>query len=491
MNIKKRLLLISVVIFSAICNVKGQQEFTMYHMPVLSQSAFLNSASVPEHKTSISLPVPSFFVGFNNSAISVKELMDKNGVVDINNFIDGLSENKNYIGVGANVDIFNVRVKAADNFFSFNTRFVTDVRMLYPKDLISIAAEQVEDGYSLSNLGVYGTSYLEFGLGFTRVVPDSKWTYGGRAKLLRGIANIQTESSDIEINISDADIYQYEVNAKMKINAAVGVDSDKVHNLEDLGNLEGFAEYRDVIKLNKGFAIDGGVTYQFSDKLSFGVALNNLGFINWKSYVRNYEIDTTFIYEGVTVELGVGDNIDSLITVQTDSIFGGYLDAVENGIDTTQNAYRTWMPTNIFISAHYQLTPKIKVTGSLYTEFFKGVSMGLVGGLNYSVSKSFDLTTSWWWFRKSSFNMGLGLVFKPGPVQFHLVMDNILPATFVKVSDAESNIDGLLLPYQIKNFNLRFGVNLVFGRIKSESRLPSQGLNKKKNGIRKNSYKPH
>jgi len=490
MYIKNKLLIIAILILAGSNFVNAQQEFTMYYMPAIAQSTYLNSAAVPEYKFSISLPVPSVFAGFNNSALSVKELVDKDGVVDVNKFIKGLSENNNYVGMGANVELLHIRFKVADNFFSFNTRLVSDVRFLYPKDLIAIATKQDQGGYSFSGLGINATSYLEYGLGFTRAVPDSKWTYGGRAKLLNGIANIQTESSDLEINIINDDIYQYELDAKMKINAALGVDPTKIDKLEDL-NINSISDARDVMKLNKGFAIDAGATYQFSDKLSFGVAINNLGFINWKSYVRNYNVEVNEIYEGVNLdEVPLNNSLDSLISVKTDSIFSGYADLIEEGIDTTNNAYSTWLPTNIFLSAHYQLTPRIRASGSLYTEFFNGVSLGLVAGINYSVSKSFDITTSWWWFRKSSANLGLGLVYKPGPVQFHLIMDNILPASFVKINDPELGIEGMLLPYQIKNFNLRFGVNLVFGRIKTESRLPNQGINKKKHGIRKNTYKP-
>ncbi len=480
----------AIVFFAASGYVKAQQEFTLYHMPVLSQSAYLNSAAVPEHKMSISLPVPSFFVGFNNSAFSVKELMDKNGVVDLNKFVEGLKNNNNYVGAGVNVDLLHIRVKVADNFFSFNTRFVADARFLYPKDLISVATEQVKDGYALSGLEVHFNSYLEYGLGFTRAVPDSKWTYGGRAKLLNGIANIQTESSEIDINIAENDIYQYELIAKMNVNVGLGFDPEIVDDIGDLGNIER-NEIRNAFKPSKGFAIDAGATYQFTDKLSFGVALNNLGFINWKNNAKNYNADVRELYEGVTIDnVTFSGDLDSLIDIQRDSIFSAYSDSIEESIDTTREAYNTWLPTNIFLSAHYQLTPRIRATGSLYTEFFRGISMGLIAGVNYSVSKSFDLTTTWWWFRKSSFNVGLGLVYKPGPFQFHLVMDNILPASFVRISDPESDIDGMLLPYQIKNFNLRFGVNLVFGRIKTESRLPNQRLSKKKHGIRKNSYKP-
>lgn len=484
------LLLVVFVLTNSIVIVQAQQEFTLYHMPVLSQSTYLNPAAVPEHKLSISLPVPSVFVGFGNSALNVKSFVDKDGIVDYQNFIDGLRDKNNYLNIGANVELFNIRCKVRNNFISLHSRVVTDLRILYPKDLLGIGAEGIKDGYSLTGLGIHFNNYIEYGLGFTRAQPDSKWTYGGRLKMLHGIANIQTKKSNIELNVNQEDLYQYDLNADIEVNIAAGVDGSKVKDLEDLGDLN-FAEFKDIHKLNKGFAIDVGATLQYNKRLNFGAAINNLGFINWKSYAENYKSKFSLILDGVAINnYDFSQSLDSLIDAQVDSLITSYEDIIANGEDTSRKAYKTWLPTTMFFSAHYQLNPRLRISGSIYTEFFKGVSLGVVTGLNYSTGKNVDLTASWRWFRKSAGNLGVGMVFKPGPFQFYLIMDNILPASLVRISDPETEIDGILLPYRIKNFNLRVGMNLVFGRIKDESRLPNQGLKKRKHGGKKYLYKP-
>lgn len=482
--------LLAVVLVMVMSVAQAQQEFTLYHMPVLSQSTYLNPAAVPEHKFSISLPIPSIFVGFNNSGLNVKSFVDKDGTVDYQRFVDGLKDKKNYLGMGANVELLNVRFKVANNFISLHSRLVSDFRFNYPKDLLGIGAEGIKDGYSLSSLGIHYSNYIEYGVGFTRARPDSKWTYGGRLKMLNGIANIQTKASDIEITANQDDIYQYDLNANLEVNIGAGVDGSQIKDLDELGDLD-FDELRDIRKLNKGFAIDAGATLQYNERLSFGAAINNLGFINWKNYAENYTSNLSLSFEGVNLEnINFSENLDSLIDVQLDSIVNSYEDTFDDSVDTSRVAYTTWLPTTLFLSAHYQLNPRLRASGSLYTEFFKGVSFGVVTGLNYSMSKKVDLTATWWWFKKSAANLGVGMVFKPGPVQFYLIMDNILPASFVRVSDPENDIDRQLLPYQMKNFNLRVGMNLVFGRIRDESRLPKQGLNKRKHGGRKYLYKP-
>jgi len=101
-NRKNLQVLLAVGLVMVIRVAQAQQEFTLYHMPVLSQSTYLNLAAVPEHKFSISLPIPSVFVGFNNSALNVKSFVDKNGTVDYQRFVDGLKDKKNYLGFPCN-----------------------------------------------------------------------------------------------------------------------------------------------------------------------------------------------------------------------------------------------------------------------------------------------------------------------------------------------------------------------------------------------------
>ena len=482
---------------------RAQQEFTLYHMPVLSQSTFLNSAAIPEHKISISLPIPSTFIGFNNSAFSVKELMDKSGKIDFNKFTSGLSKNKNYIGVGANIELFHLRVKAIDNFFSFQSRFVNDLRFFYPKDLLALGTEGIKDGYSLSGLDIDFSSYFEHAIGFTRAKPDSRWTYGGKLKLLKGVANVQTKSSQIELQVDNENLYQYDLTADMEVNVGVGLDKSKFTSFEDIGDInfdfdclisgDCAADLFKVsdIQLSNGFAMDAAATYQLTRRITLGAALNNLGYINWKSFTQNYKGSSSLTFDGVNIDdLDFSQNLDSLINSQLDSTLSALSDQFSNSIDTTNNAYKSGLPANLFLSAHLQLNPRVRASASLYTEFFNGSSFGIVTGLNMSIARGFDLTTTWWWFRNSSANLGLGMVFRPGPVQFYLVMDNILPASLVKINDSEQGIDNLYLPYQIKNFNLRIGMNLVFGRIKDESRLAKSGLTRQRHGMKRYTYKP-
>lgn len=473
----KSIIPVLALVFSAYKS-SAQQEFTLYHMPVLAQSNYLNAASVPEFKVSVTLPGTGMFVGVNNSAFNAKAFVDKSGNVDYSKFVSGLKQSNNYLGAGASVDLFHLRMKVANNFYSVSSRLIHDTRFLYPKDLLGIASEGFQDQFKLTGIGLHSSTYIENAIGFTRSKPDSRWTYGVRAKMLSGIANVQTNRSDLELNINNDEIYNYDLDVDLEVNSSLGVDDAAIDNLRNASTLN---EYRKAVNLDRGYAIDGGVTYQHSDKLSFGLAVNNVGFINWKNNVSNYTADFSTTYDGIEL---------SESGIKLDSLLNHYGEVFEENTNTSNQAYQTWLPSTVFLSTHYQLSPKVKASGSLYTEFFRGISVGGTAGLNISLGKGFDFTTSWWYLRKSAANMGLGLVFKSGWAQSYIIFDNVLPASFININDPELGISDLLLPYHAKNVNIRFGINFVFGRIKNESMLPAQGLMKRKDAFRKYLYKP-
>ena len=56
-------------------------------------------------------------------------------------------------------------------------------------------------------------------------------------------------------------------------------------------------------------------------------------------------------------------------------------------------------------------------------------------------------------FNKSYTNLGLGVALKGGPVQLYIVTDNVL---------------GMIFPQNTKSIQFHFGINLLFGKKKSE-----------------------
>ena len=69
------------------------------------------------------------------------------------------------------------------------------------------------------------------------------------------------------------------------------------------------------------------------------------------------------------------------------------------------------------------------------------------------MTKWIGISGSYTIINQSFANVGLGLNLNPGPVQFYLVSDNVL---------------GAFKPQDSRYFQVRFGINLIFGSQKSK-----------------------
>jgi hypothetical protein len=69
---------------------------------------------------------------------------------------------------------------------------------------------------------------------------------------------------------------------------------------------------------------------------------------------------------------------------------------------------------------------------------------------------------------RSFTNLGMGLSLRMGPVQFYTIADQI-PLTWNRVTFPEET-RAVPVPDRIDYFNLRLGMNLLFGRVKPQKR---------------------
>jgi hypothetical protein len=126
------------------------------------------------------------------------------------------------------------------------------------------------------------------------------------------------------------------------------------------------------------------------------------------------------------------------------------LDAIADDFDrdTLSSRYSTPLHPRFQAGARYALFPHTLVDLSVFAVYnhklFPAVTLSVSQGFgNYF---NFVLSTS---YTRTIHNVGIGLMFKPGPFQFYMVADNLLP---------------LLSPLHTTHVNLRAGVNFVFGR---------------------------
>jgi hypothetical protein len=201
---------------------------------------------------------------------------------------------------------------------------------------------------------------------------------------------------------------------------------------------------------NTGFAIDLGASYKITDKITVSGSVVDLGFINWKTNVANYQTNTkngNFTFNGFDInKLGSSMNpyIDSLS------------DSLKHVFDPkkTTNSYKTGLGTKVYAGVNYKLAKGLDA-GLLFSgkfvndHFYSALTLSLNEELNHilNVSASFSRVNK-------TNNIGFGVSLNLLPVQIYMVSDNIFSLNRVD---------------EVRNTNLHFGLNLAFGRIKKQS----------------------
>jgi len=433
----KYIYLIGFLILSV--GVRAQQEFTLHTLDHVFQSAHTNPAIVHRHAVSVTL-MSSFHLHAKNTGFTYNQIVsqietDETGqrVLNLGQLAENLNlKNKELIHAGASVDLFALSFRAAKNRFSLNVTEHFQSRLVYNDGLLDMINEGNTPG-GVTRLGGYnlnGSHYREIGLGYNRkMLADDKMVIGGRIKGLIGLANVRTIRSDVNLHTgSEQDMYEITASSDILVRTA-GLELAEEGDMDYLLNTN-----------NRGLGLDLGATYQFSEDIKFSASLINLGFISWKEGITNYESNGEFTFRGIEQ-----DNLfDESFTFDETEIIDSLTNIFE--FEETNTQYRTSLPTQMYLSAFYQLARNTTASATLYSEFISGMRRGLVLGINQKAGRWFQTSLTYAMHARSYNNLGLGIVIGTG-LQFHVVTDNLL---------------AVVQPGNTRMMNLRGGFNFAF-----------------------------
>ena len=432
----------------------AQTELVMPLMPDVFQSSWTNPAVWPEHTVRVGLPgISSVYGQGASTGFLLKDVMEfRNDTAYLmpEKLVSGLKP-KNMVYAGTSVDLLHVRVKFKNGFYWVAARTRAEVNTSYPKELISLLVEGnapwVGRTLDLGNLSAGATVYNEYSAGASQRFGDL--VVGVWISFLTGIAQAGFEPRHLKIGI-DSTMYAYAFDADARLRTAglpgnAGGSPDFSLLSDPAYAMRYFSRFK-----NPGFSFSAGATWQMNDRIGFSVSVSDLGFISWKDSVTQYTMSGQSSFEGL-------DLLRSYLShtpVNADSVFDAMADDFER--DTLHTRYTTRLHPQFRAGARLSLLPRTQVdlvvtalyNRRLYPAVTLGISQGFGRYFNMLLSASYNRTIH---------NLGLGLMFKPGPVQFYLVADNLYP---------------LISPMYVTNLNVRAGVNLVFGRVKKEQGLP-------------------
>lgn len=472
----KKVSILALVIIGIVGNIQAQQRFTSYYLDNTIPSSYFNPAIDPDNKVIVGLPViGSVGIGGNTGSLaSLKSMMTIDGstaTIDLNRYVKKMN-NVNFLTTELSVDVLSAMTTVRDNSYSLSLRTIADARIRIPKGLFSIVTEGVLDEPAFKKFGGRVNVYHELGLGFAHHNDHSKFNYGGRFKLLFGLANASADAN-IDLKVDDDDLYQWDLSMDAKVRAA------SVLLQEDAGELSA-----STIALgggNMGMGLDVGATYKWDEKITFAASITDFGFIRWKTNPVNMSTDASYRWEGVVVDMSEYDNLDSLtegLSSITDEIADEFEDMLD--FDSTNENYTTSLFTKIYLTSHYQVLEKTRVSGTIFTEFDRGVRMGWAIAGTQDLGKGSQIVLNYWRWRNSGSNVGFGVAQKMGPIQLHVMVDNLWFGKLIKINNAalggSSSGKTIPMPFNFRNADFRIGLSLVFGQVREPVKQSNSSL---------------
>ncbi|MFH2094448.1 MAG: DUF5723 family protein, partial [Bacteroidota bacterium] len=305
-------------------------------------------------------------------------------------------------------------------------------------------------------LGFSSMLYREFSLGASKKM-NSKLTLGVKAKILFGILNAWTKADNFTF-LTDEDDFDYTLNGEYVLNvsqpfyAIADMDYDyeadsMIFELDTLMDMDN----PDVGKIlmpwnNPGLALDFGAVYEYDSKLTLYGSLLDIGFIRWKNNPHTLKGNFDVLFDGYDITHILQDD-DSITQLYFDNWQDSMIRLVNREYNTDN--YTTYLNPKIYLGGTYKINDMFTTgalwRGELWQHRFM-TSFTLTGQV--FVKRWFSGTLSYSVMNSTFTNVGAGAMFKVGPTQFYLVTDNVF---------------GFIWPQAVRDINLRWGINLVFG----------------------------
>ncbi|MEQ8623539.1 MAG: DUF5723 family protein [Vicingaceae bacterium] len=436
----------------------AQQDFTIYNMQEIPQSNYNNPSNRFNGSFYIGLPaISSTYMSFSNSDFAYSDAIKKVGDslnVDFQNILD-MVNNDNYLSFNTRVDLLSFGISISPTTqFTFNMTENLNFRMNYTKDFIELIykgnAGFDDNTANFEGIGLSLNHYREYAFGISHQLND-QLRIGGKLKYLYGMENIYSERTDISL-VTDPETFE------LTFLADISIKTSGINNFDE--NNEGGRDYF-FNRGNRGFAVDLGANYELNDKLSLNASILDLGAIRWSNNTISYSNNgEEFVYNGIELDAFAEDDEQSA-TNDGETSFDRVLDSLEKSlaIDTTYDSYTAPITSRFYIGANYKLNEQSMVGGLIQSEVFqRKIIPSITLSYNRKVSNIFSVAGSYTIINGSYTNLGLGVNFNPGPVQFYAVTDNIF---------------GVFRPQHNRHIQVRFGLNFIFGANKTKELNPA------------------
>jgi hypothetical protein len=453
-------------------DTSAQNSQVMYFMN-LPQSHLLNPALRPSNSVYIGLPVVSGInLNINNNFVNFSDVFIKGQLKDsiitflhpdynVDKFLARIKD-KNSIEPEAEIQLLGVGFSVGKDgyiFLDINDRI--DGNVVLPRDLFKLALKGNEEfvgtRINLSSLRGDLKYYREVGLGYSRNITD-KLRIGIKGKLLFGIAGVSIDNRSLGIDVNNDFSHTLDADLMVNISGPVNIHKDMKNNIDSIGFDDSKIKTANFLsgKKNVGMGLDFGATYDISDRLKVYGSITDLGFIRWKNDITNLKAKNQFLFSGVSMV----NVLNGTMTI--DSVAHLMLDSLKNAfkVSDSKNPFTTRLPFSVTLGGSYNVTQQFSLGLLSYSKVIGNqIHEALTLSANINFGNAFSTSVSYTAENYQYDNLGAGLAYRAGITQFYLVTDRI-PIIWNKIKNDKSTFP---LPENWNTFNLRLGMNLVFG----------------------------
>ena len=436
-------------------------------MHAIPQAIHTNPALFYKCRTYIELPViSSIHYSYGNSGFGYHDALhygtgaqSDSIIIDIDN-LDRKMKNRNYIRNDYSINLLGAGFRIKDYYFHLNVSNHGETRIGIPGDLIALkdgnwdSSEKVPRDIDLGGLGVNAVDYFQIAAGVSKKI-DEGFSIGLTAKYLMGAASLNTRRSELDI-ITEADPIVLDVSSRYRIYSSfpVNITYSALGIVEtvDFDNSLNNPVGDFIFNKNRGFALDAGILYDYSEEITLSASIIDLGFIRWKSNINRFESEGSFTFRGF-------DLLQYTTGTDETELFQALLDSIQDSWEFTNSndPFFSFLTTKIYLGGRYKLNEKFAFSALLRTEIFdRRPHFALTLSANFSPLKFFSGTVSYSIMNNKLYQLGLGFSLGGPGAQLFFVSDHI-PVRFVR----EVNT-GLIFPYNARTVNFRIGINLIF-----------------------------
>ena len=427
---KKTIYSTILLFFVLMGNIKAQDYLSFYNLgDYVIQTQNVSPIYLPKYKVNFGTPLN---VGFNlSSEIKLSDILIDSGnniKIDFNN-LNAAAADANVVATDVVANIFMLGFKTKKGSITLFANAKSNLVWEFSKDFTAVAANGFGESFALTAEKFGFTSYSEIGIGVTRTFLDDKLSIGLRLKSLSGIAHSSLEDgAQFSLDINPAN-FLWTLNTT---NATVNTSG-----VSDTDSIAFFGE-------NSGFGMDIGLGYEINEKFSFELSINDLGSINWKDNVTNYNLQdvTNGVYSGFDFQ-NSGNAQDEIENALNDVL----------GATETQESFKSKIGSRTFFSAKYKMSEKNVFRATYFSNKNPYINIKPSFGLGYNRelnSATYGVVASAGG-NNGGFRLGANLAVQLGFLQLYTALDDL------------SSIGGTVQDSNTTNF--RFGMNFLFGQL--------------------------